>query len=150
MIKESLTGLQHSEHRLEPVADIHGIEFINDSGACSIHSTWYALESMCKPVIWIAGGLDRVLDYNQLRHLVSQKVKAIIFIGEDDRRIQKAFDKTEIPVITAADITEAVALAYYMGKKGDAVLFSPGCQSVDRFESFEDRGRKFRIAVKNL
>lgn len=150
LFRESLAGFQHADHRLEPVANIHGIEFINDSKACSIHSSWWALESMRKPVVWIAGGFDRMLDYTQLRALVSRKVKAIIFIGDDDKKIQKAFDKTDIPVVSAADVQEAVALAYYMGKKGDAVLLSPGCPPGDRFEDAEERGMQFRQAVKNL
>jgi len=141
---------RQAEHRLETVANIHGIEFINDSRACSIHSAWYAMECMEKPVIWIAGGLDRVLDYTQLTSLVSKKVKAIICIGNENRRMHKAFDKTEIPLVPAVDMNEAVDLAYYMGKTGDAVLLSPGCPSSDRFEHFEDRGNKFRSAVKNL
>ena len=135
---------------METVANIHGIEFINDSRACSINSTWFALESMRKPVIWIAGGLDRVLDYSQLYTLVTRKVKAIVCLGEESRRFHKAFGSTEIPIVPVADMNEAVDMAYYMGKTGDAVLLSPGCPSVDRFESFEDRGSRFRLAVKNL
>jgi len=149
-LRESFSGFQQSEHRLETVANIHGIEFINDSHACSVNSAWFAMESMRKPVIWIAGGLDRLLDYNQLRSLVKNKVKGIICVGTETRRIIKAFDGLDIPVVPATDITEAVDIAYYMGKTGDVVLLSPGCPSSDRFEHFGDRGNKFRIAVKNL
>jgi UDP-N-acetylmuramoylalanine--D-glutamate ligase len=149
-VRESFMDFRQSEHRLETVANIHGIEFINDSRSCSIHSAWYAMESMEKPVIWIAGGLDRVLDYTQLTSLVSKKVKAIICIGAENRRLHKAFDRTEIPVVPAGDMNEAVDLAYYMGKTGDVVLLSPGCPSSDRFEPFEERGNRFRAAVKNL
>jgi UDP-N-acetylmuramoylalanine--D-glutamate ligase len=150
LVKESFSLSGPEDHRLESVANIHGIEFINDSRACSVNSTWFALESMRKPVIWIAGGLDRVLDYSQLLSLVGLKVKGIIFLGEENRKLQKAFGATEIPVVPAADINEAVDLAYYMGKTGDVVLFSPGCPSADRFENFEERGNRFRMAVKNL
>jgi UDP-N-acetylmuramoylalanine--D-glutamate ligase len=149
-IKESFSLSQHDDHRMETVANIHGIEFINDSRACSVNSTWFAFESMRKPVIWIAGGLDRVLDYSQLKSLVRGKVKAIICLGEKSRRLSKAFDDIELPVVTAADMQEAVELAYYMGITGDVVLLSPGCPSTDRFENFEERGSKFRVAVKNL
>lgn len=149
-VRESFMVVRQSEHRMETVANIHGIEFVNDSQSCSVHSAWFAMESMQKPVIWIAGGHDRLLDYTQLTSLVSKKVKAIISLGEENRRMHKAFDKTEIPVVTAADMNEAVDLAYYMGKTGDAVLLSPGCPGNDRFEPFEERGNKFRTAVKNL
>ncbi len=150
LIKESFSDFQQENHRLETVANIHGIEFIDDSRACSLHSTWFALESMRKPVIWIAGGLDRMVDYNQLSALVSRKVRAVICLCEDNRRIRKAFERLEIPIVKTTEMTEAVEFAYYMGKTGDAVLLSPGCPSIDRFENYEERGNKFRIAVKNL
>ncbi len=150
IIRDSFTIPHPDNHRLEPVANVHGIEFINDSGSCTINGTWFALESMRKPVIWIAGGLDRMLDYAQLKSLVAHQVKAIIFLGEEPKKIRKAFAETEIPVLTADNMDEAVELAYYMGKTGDAVLLSPGCPSPDRFEDDEERGNRFRIAVKNL
>jgi len=150
LIRDIFSPTRQDEHRMETVANIHGIEFINDSRACSVNSTWYAMETLRKPVIWIAGGLDRVLDYMQLHPLVSHKVKAIVCLGEENRRIQKTFGSLEIPIASASDMTEAVELAYYMGKTGDAVLLSPGCPSTDRFETFEERGNKFRTAVKNL
>jgi len=150
ILRESFSSFPQAPYRLETVANIHGIEFINDSGACSIHSTWFSMESMGKPVIWIAGGLDSVLDYSELASLVAKKVKAIIYLGHENEIIRKAFDDTEIPVIAAADMKEAVSIAYYIGKTGDAVLLSPGCPSKDRFEDFELRGDKFRVAVKDL
>ncbi len=150
MIKDSFRDFQCIEHRLERVANIHGIEFINDSRATNINSTWYALESMVRPVIWIAGGTAGKYDYHLLADVVAQKVKAIIWLGKKDERLISLIRYLEIPVTEANSVEEAVELAYFIGKKGDAALLSPGCASFGLFPDFEARGRAFRKAVKNL
>jgi len=149
-VRESLADFENIEHRLEAVAKVHGIEFINDSKATNVNSAWYALESMTNPVIWIAGGIDKGNDYAMLRELVRQRVKAIVCLGKDNAKIHKAFEDI-VPLITdTSSATEAVKAAYKMGKKGDVVLLSPACASFDLFESYEDRGRQFKKAVREL
>ncbi len=149
-IRESLSSFDSIEHRLESVLQIYGIEFINDSKATNVNSTWYALESMQKPTIWIAGGVDKGNDYSQLQNLAKSKIKALICLGVDNSKLHQAFEG-EIPlVIDAADMSEAVRMAYKMGEKGDAVLLSPACASFDLFENYEDRGRQFKHAVRQL
>jgi len=149
-IKECLSDFQNVEHRLEFVAKIHGIEFINDSKATNINSAWYALESVNKKIIWIAGGIDKGNDYTKLFDLVKQKVKAIVCLGTDNEKLIEAFkDKVEF-ISETTSAAEAVSVAYYLARKGDAVLLSPACASFDLFENYEDRGRKFKEAVKTL
>ena len=149
LIKESLGSSQSPEHQMEFVANIHGIEFINDSRACNINSTWFALESINRPVIWIAGGADRGNDYAMIRELVEKKVKAIILLG-DSPSIMEAFSNTEIPIVTVKDMEGAVETGYYLGATGDCMLLSPACASFDMFENFEARGVAFKRAVKKL
>ena len=150
LIRESLSDFQNVEHRLEKVASIHGIEFINDSKATNVNSTWYALESMAKPTIWIVGGVDKGNDYGELAELVKDKVKAIICLGTDNAKIIDAF-KDDIQIIEEAhSAKEAVTKAYEIGVKGDAVLLSPACASFDLFENYEDRGHQFKSAVRAL
>ncbi len=150
VVRESLSDFQNAEHRLEKVGMVHGIEFINDSKATNINSTWYALESMEKPVVWIVGGVDKGNDYSMLNELVLSKVKAIVCLGKDNKKILKAFGK-KIPNIVEADTAEkAVMAAYKIGKTGDVVLLSPACASFDLFENYEDRGHQFKAAVKSL
>ncbi len=149
-IKDCFRDFQCIEHRLEPVANIHGIEFINDSRATNINSTWYALESMIRPVIWIAGGAGIRHDYSILADVVAQKVKAIIFLGSRDERLASLIRYLELPITEAASMSDAVDLAYLIGKKGDVVLMSPGCASFGFFPDFEERGKAFRKAVKDL
>lgn len=149
-IRESLAGFESIEHRLEQVLQIYGMNFINDSKATNVNSTWYALESMQHPTIWIAGGIDKGNDYSQLNNLVEKKVKALICLGTDNSKLHKAFDDKIALVIDAANMDEAVRMAYKMGEKGDAVLLSPACASFDLFENYEDRGRQFKQAVRNL
>jgi len=149
-IKESFYGFQQVEHRLELVAVIHGIEFINDSKSTNINGTWFAMESSSRPVIWIVGGIDSGNDYSVLRHLVRSNVKGIICLGLDNSRIHAAFDDLDIPMSDVANMEEAVQAAYYMGDTGDVVLLSPACASFDLFENFEERGKAFRKSVKNL
>lgn len=150
IVRESLSDFQNIEHRLESAGVVHGIEFINDSKATNVNSTWYALESMQKPVIWIAGGVDKGNDYSMLADLVKDKVKAIICLGKDNQRIHEAFAAIISTIIDTQSAHEAVYTAYKLGKKGDAVLLSPACASFDLFENYEDRGHQFKIAVKAL
>jgi UDP-N-acetylmuramoylalanine--D-glutamate ligase len=149
-IKQCLSDFQHIEHRLEFVASIHGVDYINDSKATNVNSTWFALESMHKNVIWIAGGLDKGNDYTSLEPLVAAKVRAIICLGKDNRKIKEIFSgsvETVVEVLTADD---AVKAAYSLAHRGEAVLLSPACASFDLFENYEDRGNKFKQAIKNL
>jgi UDP-N-acetylmuramoylalanine--D-glutamate ligase len=150
IIRESLSDFQNVEHRLEKVASVHGIEFINDSKATNVNSTWYALESMAKPTIWILGGVDKGNDYGELLELVKDKVKAIICLGTDNKKIVDAFKDTVELIEEANSAEEAVNKAYEIGQKGDAVLLSPACASFDLFENYEDRGHQFKRAVRAL
>ena len=149
-IRESLSNFQNLEHRLEIVSKIGGIEYINDSKATNVNSTWYALESMDKPVIWIAGGVDKGNDYKDLKPLVKDKVKLIICLGIDNRKIHQAFQSDVDLIINTMSAKEAVHVASRMAEMGDAVLLSPACASFDLFENYEDRGRQFKQAVRNL
>jgi UDP-N-acetylmuramoylalanine--D-glutamate ligase len=150
IIKESLTDFEGIEHRLEKVTKVRGVEYINDSKATNINSTWYALECMSEPVIWIVGGVDKGNDYNELKEVVAQKVKAIICLGVDNSKIVQAF-KDIVPIIEeTASMEQAVKTSYQMGKKGDVVLLSPACASFDLFENYEDRGRAFKFCVSEL
>lgn len=149
LIKESMGSSQSPQHQMEFVANIHGIEFINDSRACTINATWFALESLGRPAIWIAGGADRKNDYASIRDLVEQKVKAIVLLG-DSQNIPEVFSGTDIPIIRVKEMAEAVETAYYMARTGDCVILSPACPSFDMFENYEARGDAFKKAVKNL
>jgi UDP-N-acetylmuramoylalanine--D-glutamate ligase len=150
LIRESLMDFTGVEHRLERFIKVHGIEFINDSKATNVNSTWYALESMTTPVIWIAGGVDKGNDYNALTDLVKTKVKALVCLGVENSKLHKSFDSV-IPVITdATSMKEAVLAAYRLGNKGDTVLLSPACASFDLFENYEDRGWQFKKYVREL
>jgi UDP-N-acetylmuramoylalanine--D-glutamate ligase len=149
-IRECLTSFKGVEHRLEYVLRVHQIEFINDSKATNINSTWYALESMKKPTIWIVGGIDKGNDYTTLLPLVKEKVKAIICLGVDNTSIHKVFDGQVKTIVDTQSMEEAVKSAYYLGTNGDVVLLSPACASFDLFENYEDRGRQFKAAVRNL
>ncbi|HNQ59735.1 MAG TPA: UDP-N-acetylmuramoyl-L-alanine--D-glutamate ligase [Bacteroidales bacterium] len=149
-IKESLSDFKNIEHRLEFVASVHGIDFINDSKATNVNSTWYALESMKKPVIWIAGGKDKGNDYSILIDLVKQKVKAIVCLGVDNSKIRRTFAGLVDTIVEAYSADQAVEAAYRLGQNGDVVLLSPACASFDLFENYEERGKKFKQAVKRL
>ncbi|WP_417613078.1 UDP-N-acetylmuramoyl-L-alanine--D-glutamate ligase [Owenweeksia hongkongensis] len=149
-IRESLAGFESIEHRLEPVLQVYGMQFINDSKATNVNSTWYALDNMHEPTIWIAGGVDKGNDYSQLFGLVEKKVKAIICLGVDNAKLHQEFEGKVDLIIDAADMDEAVRMAYKMGEKGDNILLSPACASFDLFENYEDRGRQFKAAVRNL
>ena len=150
IVRQSLEDFVNVEHRLEFVAKINGVEFINDSKATNINSTWFALESMEKPTVWIVGGVDKGNDYNELLSLVDEKVKAIICLGEDNDKIKEAFQSKVETLVEARDAVEAVAYAYRLARKDDSVLLSPACASFDLFESYEDRGNQFKQAVRML
>ena len=150
VIRESLAGFENVEHRLEPAFQIYDIAFINDSKATNVNSTWYALENMQKPVIWIAGGVDKGNDYSQLHALVQQKVKALVCLGKDNAKLFHEFGDKVGSITETQDMNEAVQLAYRLGDKGDVVLLSPVCASFDLFEDYEDRGRQFKEAVRRL
>lgn len=150
IIKESMEDFDNQEHRLEFVANVHGMEFINDSKATNISSTWYALESMYKPVIWIVGGQDKTIDYNYLKEVVALKVKAIVCLGLNNKRITKAFKKLVPIIVDSISIDDAVNKAYSMGCNGDAVILSPACASFDNYKNYEERGWRFKNAVREL
>lgn len=150
IIRQSMGDFKNIAHRLEHVAQIQGIEFINDSKATNVNSVWYALESMNTPVIWIVGGVDKGNDYTMLSSLVKQKVKAIVCLGKDNKRIHEAFEDSVQLIVNTFSAVEAVNMAYHMGKKGDTVLLSPACASFDLFKNYEDRGNQFKAAVKEL
>jgi UDP-N-acetylmuramoylalanine--D-glutamate ligase len=150
LVRESLEDFVNVEHRMEFVAKVNGIEFVNDSKATNINAAWFALESMDKPTVWIVGGVDKGNDYSELYELVAQKVKAIICLGVDNQKILDAFqDKVEI-IVEAKSANEAVAYGYRLAQKDETVLLSPACASFDLFESYEDRGQQFKQAVRML
>lgn len=149
-IRESLQDFQNVEHRLEFVASINGIEFINDSKATNVNSAWYALESMQKPTVWICGGQDKGNDYNELLDIVKHKVKAIVCLGVDNAKIIDAFKGVVDTIVETKTAADAVAASYKLAKKGDAVLLSPACASFDLFQNYEDRGMQFKGAVRSL
>ena len=149
-IKESLSSFEGAEHRLENVAKIYGVEYINDSKATNVNATFYALECMDKQTIWIVGGVDKGNDYNDLLPLVREKVKAIVCLGLDNDKIKKIFGNVVDIVVETAGAEEAVKVARKLSEKGDVVLLSPACASFDLFENYEDRGRQFKTAVRSL
>ena len=149
-IREAVMDFQGVEHRLESVATIRGVQFINDSKATNVNSVWYALESMSKPTVLILGGVDKGNDYTLIQELVHEKVKAIVCLGMENEKIHEAFGDL-VPVIEDAHTAEeAVAASFRLAVKGDAVLLSPACASFDLFQNFEDRGHQFKQAVRNL
>ncbi|HKR03301.1 MAG TPA: UDP-N-acetylmuramoyl-L-alanine--D-glutamate ligase [Bacteroidia bacterium] len=150
IVRDSFADFENVEHRLEKVNTVHGIEFINDSKATNVNSTWYALESMEKPVILILGGIDKGNDYDMLKDLVREKVKAIVCLGLDNKKIHKAYADVVSDITDTSSAGEAVRTAYSKGKKGDVVLLSPACASFDLFKNYEDRGRQFKNAVRAL
>ena len=149
-VRESLQTFQSLEHRMEPVATIRGVEYINDSKATNVNSTWFALESMVKPTILILGGVDKGNDYSILMGLVKEKVKAIVCMGTDNRKIHEAFGSVVSLMVNTASAEEAVQAAFHFATKGDVVLLSPACASFDLFKNYEDRGNQFKEAVKDL
>jgi UDP-N-acetylmuramoylalanine--D-glutamate ligase len=150
VIRESLADFQGVEHRLEPVITVCGINFINDSKATNVNSTWYAIECMENDIIWIVGGVDKGNDYSELFPVVKKKVKAIVCLGKDNSKIIEAFKDKVTTIVETTSMEEAVRSSYYLAKKGETVLLSPACASFDLFKNYEDRGRQFKQAVRNL
>lgn len=149
-IRDAVQNFQALEHRMEHVATVRGVEFINDSKATNVNSAWYALESMSKPVVLILGGVDKGNDYSLLADLVKEKVRAIICLGKDNAKIHEAFGGMVSVVVDTASAEEAVQAAFHFAEKGDVVLLSPACASFDLFKNYEDRGDQFKKAVKEL
>jgi len=150
VIRESLADFQGVEHRLEPVITVCGINFINDSKATNVNSTWYAIECMENDIIWIVGGVDKGNDYSELFPVVKKKVKAIVCLGKDNKKIIEAFKDIVPTIVETSSMEEAVRSSYYLAKKGETVLLSPACASFDLFKNYEDRGRQFKQSVRNL
>lgn len=150
LVKESLSNFHGIEHRLEFVSKVRGVDFINDSKATNVNSTWYALESINRKAIWIVGGVDKGNDYSQLHDLVKTKVKAIVCLGVDNDLIIENFSNLVNELVLSNSMDDAVEKAYYLSEPGDVVLLSPACASFDLFENYEDRGNKFKRAVCDL
>lgn len=149
-IREAVQSFESLEHRMEFVVTIRGVDFINDSKATNVNSTWYALESMTKPTILILGGVDKGNDYEMLHDLIKEKVKAIVCLGLDNRKIHEAFQKDVPLMVNTTSADEAVKAAYHFAEPGDVILLSPACASFDLFNNYEDRGDQFKKAVRNL
>ena len=149
-IRESLEGFQGAEHRLEQVLTINKVKYVNDSKATNVNATYYALESMNVPTVWIVGGVDKGNDYSSLFPFVNEKVKAIICLGKDNEALFDAFGNMVDVIIETQYMSEAVKIAYNVAVAGEAVLLSPACASFDLFDSYEDRGKQFKSAVRKL
>ncbi|WP_138435034.1 UDP-N-acetylmuramoyl-L-alanine--D-glutamate ligase [Winogradskyella algicola] len=149
-IRESLENFQGVEHRLEQVLKINKVQYINDSKATNVNATYFALESMDAPTVWIVGGVDKGNDYKELFQFVNEKVKAIICLGVDNKKLIEAFGNMVDVIVETQYMSEAVKIAYKVAEAGDNVLLSPACASFDLFENYEDRGRQFKDAVRNL
>ncbi len=149
-IRQSLENFQGVEHRLENVLKINNVRYINDSKGTNVNATYYALDSMEAPTVWIVGGVDKGNDYSELFPLVNEKVKAIICLGVDNDKIVKAFGNVVDILVETHSMEDAVQVAYRLSKRGDNVLLSPACASFDLFEDYEDRGRQFKNAVRHL
>jgi UDP-N-acetylmuramoylalanine--D-glutamate ligase len=149
-IREAIQSFEALEHRMEYVLTVRGVAFINDSKATNVNSTWYALESMDKPTILILGGVDKGNDYSLIRDLVREKVKAIVCLGTDNRKIHEAFQHDVPLMVNTASAEEAAKAAFHFATKGDTVLLSPACASFDLFKNYEDRGKQFKEAVRDL
>jgi UDP-N-acetylmuramoylalanine--D-glutamate ligase len=148
-IREAVSDFHNLEHRMEHVATVRGVEFINDSKATNINSTWYALESMRKPTVLILGGVDKGNNYSEIEELVREKVKAIVCLGIDNVKIHEAF-RMIVPVLDTDNALDCVKQSFRLAEKGDVVLLSPACASFDLFKNYEDRGKQFKDAVKEL
>jgi UDP-N-acetylmuramoylalanine--D-glutamate ligase len=149
-IRESLSNFQGVEHRLEKVLKIQNVQYINDSKATNVNATFFALDSMTVPTVWIVGGVDKGNDYTELMPLVREKVKAIICLGIDNKKIIDAFCDVVDMMVEVDNMRDAVNTARHIAEKGDAVLLSPACASFDLFQNYEDRGKQFKVAVQNL
>ena len=149
-IRESLSNFQGVEHRLEKVLKIQNVQYINDSKATNVNAAFYALDSMNTPTVWIVGGVDKGNDYNELMSLVREKVKAIICLGVDNKKIIDVFGNVVDIMVEVSNMEDAVKMAQRLTEKGDTVLLSPACASFDLFENYEDRGNQFKHSVRNL
>ena len=149
-IRESLSNFQGAEHRLEKVLKIQGVQYINDSKATNVNATFFALDSMTTPTVWIVGGVDKGNDYSELLPLVREKVKGIVCLGLDNQKLFDTFENVVDVMVETTSMNEAVKIAEKMADKGETVLLSPCCASFDLFENYEDRGRQFKNAVHNL
>ncbi|MGF7232693.1 UDP-N-acetylmuramoyl-L-alanine--D-glutamate ligase [Arachidicoccus sp.] len=149
-IREAVQTFESLEHRMEFVATIRGVEFINDSKGTNLNSVWFALESMTKPTVLIMGGVDKGNDYTLIEDLISEKVKAIVCLGINNKKIHEAFRDKTATIIDTQSMKDAVTEAYKLAEKDDAVLLSPGCSSFDLFKNYMDRGDQFKAEVKNL
>jgi len=149
-IRECLQNFQGAEHRLETVLKINKVQYINDSKATNVNATYFALESMNSPTVWIVGGEDKGNDYRELFPFVNEKVKAIICLGVDNRKLIESFGNMVDVIVETQFMNEAVKIAYKIAEAGDSVLLSPACASFDLFKNYEDRGRQFKEAVRNL
>jgi UDP-N-acetylmuramoylalanine--D-glutamate ligase len=149
-IRESLSNFQGAEHRLDKVLKINNVQYINDSKATNVNATFFALDSMNTPTVWIVGGVDKGNDYDELMALVREKVKGIICLGVDNKKIADKFEGLVDMFVETTSMSEAVKIANKMAERGDTVLLSPACASFDLFENYEDRGKQFKQAVQNL
>ncbi len=149
-IRESLENFQGAEHRLENVLRINKVQYINDSKATNVNATYFALESMDAPTVWIVGGEDKGNNYKELFPFVNEKVKAIVCLGVDNQKLFDTFSNMVDVVVETQFMTEAVKIAYKIAEAGDNVLLSPACTSFDLFDNYEDRGRQFKEAVRKL
>lgn len=149
-IRQSIQSFQGVPHRLEKVLKINHVEYINDSKATNVNATFYALDGIKKPIVWIAGGVDKGNDYAELMPLVREKVKAIICLGVDNTKLKESFGNVIDLMVETYSMEEAVKVAYKVAERGDAVLLSPACASFDLFKNYEDRGDQFKAAIKNL
>lgn len=149
-IRDSIMNFQGAPHRLERVLKIHHVQYINDSKATNVNATYYALDSMSTPTVWIVGGVDKGNDYSELMPLVREKVKAIICLGEDNTKIKEVFGNVVDLMVETFAMEEAVKVAYKIAERGDTVLLSPACASFDLFDNYEDRGNQFKENIYNL
>ena len=149
-IREAVKDFQSLEHRMEFIASVRGVEFINDSKATNVNSTWFALESMSKPTVLVLGGTDKGNDYSLIADLVKEKVKAIVCMGIDNKKIIAAFKDIVPTIVETQSAKQAVNNSFKLATKGDVDLLSPACASFDLFKNYEDRGMQFKDAVKEL
>ena len=149
-LRTSLSDFRGVPHRLEKVANVRGVQYINDSKATNVNSCWYALQSMRTKTVLILGGTDKGNDYSEIEELVLAKVRALIFLGKDNSKLHAFFDGKVKVISDAVTMKEAVDKAYALAEKGDTVLLSPCCASFDLFKNYEDRGDQFRECVRNL
>tara|TARA_B110000971_G_scaffold221923_1_gene271554 strand:- start:5543 stop:6859 length:1317 start_codon:yes stop_codon:yes gene_type:complete len=150
IVRDCLSDFEKIEHRLEPVLQVYGVDYINDSKATNVNAAWYAIDSMSRPVVWICGGVDKGNNYEDLIPLVSKKVSAIICLGLDNSKLIKTFGASVEVIMEANTMRSAVKMAYKLANKGDAVLLSPACASFDLFANYEDRGRQFKKQIRLL